>query len=97
MPDQTPWVYVIVQDPGAAEQFVGFMDETQQKPYIPSFKTKEKAQNALIHLALAKEKKYEIQAVMLEELTEDARRNDFLIYLLDGNGKILNRIQPDAV
>ncbi len=97
MPEKNAWIYVIIQDPGAAEQFVGFMDETRQKPYIPAFKTKEEAQNALIHFSLARDKKYEIQAVIFAELAKDALQNDFLIYLLDGDGKILHPVDPDSI
>ena len=88
------WVYVAVEDPGNDEKFVGFFDETTRLSYIPAFHDKEAALSCLINLPRTPGKKYEVQAVLADELARDARKNGFMIFMLDGEGRILEQIQP---
>ena len=89
------WLFVIVQNPGGNEQFFGLHDEESDVAYIPAFENKDDAQSCLIHLPTQKGKKYEIQAIMYEDLTRDAFSNNFLIFLLDEDGKIIDKFFPD--
>lgn len=85
------WVFVAVQDPGGNEHFFGLYDQEADVSYIPIFKSKEDAQACLIHLPTQRGKKYEVQAILLEDLAQDALNNQFVIFLLDGEGKILEK------
>lgn len=88
------WVYVTVEEPGENEKFMGLFDEETGISYIPAFREKEAALTCMLNLPRRAGKKYEVQAVMLDHLAEDARRNEFLIFLLDAEGRILEQIEP---
>ena len=38
------WIWVVIQDPGAKEQFLGQLDEDKSESFIPAFYQKEDAQ-----------------------------------------------------
>lgn len=84
------WVYVAVMDPGGNEQYVGLVD-ADETSFIPAFLTKDEAQTCLINMPREKNKKYEVQAILYEELALDAIENGFAVYLLDGQGKIMEK------
>lgn len=86
------WVYVAVTDPGGNEQYVGIVD-ADETSFIPAFLTKDEAQTCLINMPREKAKKYEVQAILYEELERDAMENGFRIYLLDGQGRILEKAE----
>lgn len=89
------WLYVIIQKKGVNEQIVGQTDAEHQISYIPAFKSKEEAQQAMFHLHLEKKSKYEVQAIIYEDLAEHAEEGGFLIFVLDEDGKIIERL-PEA-
>ena len=88
------WYYVIVQNPGSSgEQFVGYTDKKTGEAFIPVFDTKETAQQCF--LVMPKDvmnEKYEVQAVIKEDLMEQAVKNHYEVFLLDGKGSILGKI-----
>ena len=86
------WLYVVIQKKGVNEQIVGQTDTEQDLSYIPAFKSKEEAQQAMFHLQLEKKSKYEVQAVIYEDLASHAREGGFVIFLLDEEGKVLERL-----
>ncbi|RJP86080.1 MAG: hypothetical protein C4518_14645 [Desulfobacteraceae bacterium] len=88
------WVFVAVQDPGGNEHFLGLYDQESDVSFIPIFKNKEDAQSCLVHLPTQKGAKYEVQAIIFEDLAKDALNNNFVIFLLDGEGKILEKDLP---
>ena len=88
------WIWVIVQNPGANEQFLGQHDEKTNVSFIPAFHQKDVAQQCLLQLTTEKKKKYEVQAIFFKELAKDAAKNDFMIFMLDEDGKILEKIKP---
>ena len=90
------WIWVVVQDPGANEQYLGQVDKEKSESFIPAFYNKEDAQQCLIQLKTEKEKKYEAQAICFGELAKDAAKNDFMIFILTGDGEILQKISPEA-
>ena len=92
--DET-WIFVIIQNPGGNEQFFGLHDEESDVSYIPAFENKDAAQTCLINLPTQKGTKYEIQAIMHGDLTRDAFANNFLIFVLDEDAKIIKKIFPD--
>jgi hypothetical protein len=48
----------------------------------------------LIHMTTQRGDKYEVQAVLFGELAKDAAKNGFMIFMLDADGKILQKIAP---
>ena len=92
--DTDNWIWVVVQDPGGKEQFLGQHDKTENISFIPAFPTKDAAQQGLLNLARGKNRKYEVQAILYEELAKDAAANGFMIFLLDENGEVLEKIKP---
>ncbi len=89
------WIFVVIQNPGKDEHFLGLHDDQMDVAYIPAFLNKDDAQSCLIHLPTERGKKYEVQAIMYEELAQDASQNGFLIFILDGDGNIIDKILPD--
>jgi hypothetical protein len=88
------WVWVVVQDPGGEEQFLGQQDKLENISYIPIFHSKEDAQHCFMNMARRQNCKYEVQAILFEELTKDAAANGFMIFLLNSHGDILEKIKP---
>ena len=88
------WVWVVVQDPGKDERFLGQHDEEQDISYIPTFLEKEDALQCLDLLARDEKRKYEVQAIQYDQLARDAAENGFLLFLLNNAGEILEKIRP---
>ena len=88
------WVWVVVQDPGGDEQFLGQLDGENNIAFIPAFYHKEDAQLCLPQMFRQREKKYEIQAIFFDELSKDASKHGFMIFMLNAEGEILEKIQP---
>lgn len=92
--DDSRWVYIMVQSSGTTEQIVAQRDIQKQINFIPTFLSKEAAQQAAPIIPKDKGKKVEIQAIIFEDLSHYASSNDFLIFILDENGRILSRPMP---
>ena len=88
------WVWVVVQDPDGHEQFLGQHDEEKGESFIPAFLDKDEAQSGLHLLTLSREHKYELQAIMFEDLAHHAAENGFMLFVLNGTGDILEKINP---
>jgi len=93
-PKKDTWYYVIVQTPGTEnEQFLGYKDKNTDEPFIPAFETKEIAQQCF--LVMPKDvmnEKYEIQAIIKEDLMLAAQKNDYAVFLLDDKGRVVEKI-----
>ena len=88
------WIWVVVQNPGANEQFLGQLDEDKNESFIPAFYNKEDAQQCLIQMKTEKANKYEVQAICFDELAKDAVKNNFMIFMLTGDGEIIKKLTP---
>ena len=88
------WVWVVIQDPGGDEQFLGQLDEEKNIAFIPAFYQKEDAQQCVAQMHRQKGKKYEVQAILFDELAKDAAKNRFMIFMLNAEGEILEKIEP---
>jgi hypothetical protein len=88
------WIWVIVQDPGGNEQFLGQHDEKKDVAFIPAFFEKDIAQQAIGKLITEKGTKYEAQAILVEELVKDAAQHGFFIFMLNADGEIMEEISP---
>ena len=83
------WVYIIVCDSGGNEHMLGLHSKEQDVDFIPTFQTREAANDCLLTLPREKGKKYEIQAIHVEELNENAAKNGFIVAMVDGDGNII--------
>lgn len=88
------WVWVVVQNPGPQEQFLGQEYQDQNVSFIPAFFNKEDAQQCLVQMTTQKGDKYEAQAVLYNELVKTAAKHDFMIFILNSDGEILEKIKP---
>jgi hypothetical protein len=88
------WYYVVVQNPGISnEHFVGYTDKETGATFIPAFKTKEIAQQCFLLMPKdVMNEKYEVQAVIKEDLLEQARKNEYDVFLMDHKGSVLEKI-----
>ncbi|MBK5101372.1 MAG: hypothetical protein JJE15_10335 [Desulfobacteraceae bacterium] len=86
------WVWVVIQDPGKNEQFLGQQDQEKDESFIPVFLEKEEAQRALGFLAREEGHTYEAQAILYEDLAQRGHENGFMLMVLSGSGEVLERI-----
>ncbi len=93
-PIKDAWYYIIVQNPGTSdEQFVGYTDKETKTTFIPAFKSKEIAQQCFLIMPKdIMKNKYEIQAVIKEDLIHQTQKNDYEVFLLDDKGIILEKV-----
>ena len=91
------WVWVVVQDPEENEQFLGQRDETKNISFIPMFLEKDAALQCMNHLALERGHKYEVQAILYEELVPKAAEQGFYLLVLNESGEILEEIKPEPL
>ena len=85
------WVWVVVQDPGGNEEFLGQHDEEKDESFIPTFLSKEDAEQCLTILPREKGRKYETQAILFGDLSLRVAKNGFMIFILNGSGEILDK------
>ena len=83
------WVYVFVCDPGPSESFLGLYNAEKNVNFIPVFKNKNDANDCFLNMPREKGKKYELQAVLVEELQEQAEKNSFSVALVDDGGNVI--------
>ncbi len=87
----TSWLYVFVCNPGKDETFLGLYNAEKDVNFIPAFKSKEDANDCFLTLPREKGKKYELQAVHVEELEDIASKNGFAVTLVDSEGKVITK------
>jgi hypothetical protein len=87
------WVWVVIQDPGESEQFLGQHDTERDVSFIPTFLEKEEAEKGLELLQREEGRKYEVQAILFEDLFSRASDNGFMIFILNRSGNVLDKIK----
>ncbi|MBL0700872.1 MAG: hypothetical protein JJV92_08325 [Desulfosarcina sp.] len=92
--DKEKWVFVVIQNPGVDELVAGLHDQDSGIDFIPAFKEKEEAAECFINMPREAGNRYEVQAMFLEDLENYASKNNFMIFFLDKQGKILDRVKP---
>ena len=90
--EATTWLYVAIEKTGPGEQIIGQTDTEHDISFIPAFLSKEDAQQAMFHLHLEKKRKYEVQAIIYEDLARHAVDGGFLIFVLDADGNVVERL-----
>lgn len=87
------WVWVVIQDPGGNEQFLGQHDDERNESFIPVFLEKDEAEKGLNFLVREKGLKYEVQAIQYDDLSQRATEHGFMMYVLNGSGEVLEKIK----
>jgi hypothetical protein len=90
----TSWVYVLVQNPGSDEQIVGQKDIASDIAFIPTFLDKDSAMQGAVHMVKEKGKKFEIQAIIYEDLATYAAQGEFFLFVLNSEGQIIDKRAP---
>lgn len=88
------WVYVLVQDPGGDEQIVGQRDTENDIAFIPMFLDKDSAMQGVVHMVKQKGKKFEIQAIIYEDLASYAAKGGFILFVLNAEGRVIDKRTP---
>ena len=91
--EEDQWIWVVIQDPGGNEQFLGQHDDEKHESFIPVFLEKEEAQQGLSFLVSKKGHKYEVQAIQFYDLSQRAAEQGFMLYVLNGSGEVLEKIK----
>ncbi len=94
--NKTTWIWLIVQNPEKEASFLGQHDTTNNIKFIPTFLDKESALMCMNQLIKDESNDYEPQAMFYDELLVYADANDFIIYMLDKKGSILDKIAPQV-
>ena len=89
---ENAWVWIVVQDPGGNEQFLGQHDDEKDISFIPTFLEKEEAEKCLPHLARDTEQRYEVQAISYRTLAMHSAEHGFKVFILNGAGDVLEKI-----
>jgi hypothetical protein len=90
----TTWVYVLVQNPGGNEKIVGQRDTENDIAFIPMFIDKDSALQGVVHMVKEHGKKYEVQAIIYEDLASYAAQEGFVLMVLDGKGRVIDKLAP---
>ena len=88
------WVYVVIHGPEGHEQLLGQQDEESNVSFIPVFLKKDEALMNLNLLAREKGLKYEVQAMLYEDLVARTAGQGFMIFVLNGSGEVIEKISP---
>lgn len=88
------WVWVVIQNPEGEARLVGQHDKENNITFVPTFLEKEEALKCYNLLSLDKGLKYQVEAMVYEELVRDAFQNRLMIFILNGSGEILDRVYP---
>ena len=88
------WVYVLVQNPGGAEQIVGQRDVESDIAFIPTFLDKDSAMQGVVHMVKEKGKRFEVQAIIYEDLATYAAQGGFILFILNSEGQIIDKRAP---
>ena len=90
----TSWVYVLVQNPGSDEQIVGQRDVESDIAFIPTFLDKDSAMQGVVHMVKEKGKRFEVQAIIYEDLATYAAQSGFILFILNSEGRIVDKKIP---
>jgi hypothetical protein len=94
MIENDQWVWVVIQNPGGDEQFLGQRDEKEGVSFIPVWLEKDAALDGLRLLAKDQGVKYEVQAIQYDTLAPKAAEAGFKLFVLDASGKLIEQIAP---
>ncbi|MBU2550314.1 MAG: hypothetical protein KKB20_18050 [Proteobacteria bacterium] len=99
------WVWVVVEKDTVQKPFLelegggallAMEEETKGLKFIPVFRTQEDGQSGWHALPKKPGAQYELQAMRLDEVAEAARGSRFDIFIVDREGRVMERLAPMA-
>ncbi len=84
------WVYAVISNSGENEKLNGFQDKNGAI-FIPILKTKNDAEGFLGYMPRKPGIRYEVQAIIFEDVLKYARENGSSVYLVNEKGEILEK------
>jgi hypothetical protein len=94
--EENPMVWVPVQVREGAESYLGQHNTRLEVSFIPFFSHKDAAAACLPLMPKSKGGRCEVQAIRYRELAGDASGNGFLLFRMDADGTILDKIDPNS-
>ncbi|MBT3259326.1 MAG: hypothetical protein HN366_23145 [Deltaproteobacteria bacterium] len=88
------WLWLVAENPGENEQFLGQIDTENNISFIPTFLEKDAALQGLHLLVRDKKVKFEIQAIQYRDLAPKLAEEGFFLFVLDAEGNVLEKITP---
>jgi len=88
------WLWLVAENPGDNEQFLGQLDTENNISFIPAFLEKDAALQGLHLLVRDKKVKFEIQAIQYRDLAPKLAEEGFFLFVLDTEGNVLEKITP---
>ncbi len=86
------WIWVVISNPGSSEEILGQIDPENNLKYIPSFYEKEAALMCVNLLSKERGTKYEVQAIILEDLLNYSSENGFMVFVLNSEGEVEEKL-----
>jgi len=90
------WLWLVAENPGENDHFLGQIDEKNNIRFVPAFLTKEAALQGLHLLSRDRNIKFEIQAIQYRDLYPKLAEEGFALFVLDPYGEVLEKIDPQA-
>ena len=92
---KSEWFYCIIQDPETSqEQLMGFKDDTTDTDFIPIFKAKEEAQQCFLLMPKdVMNHKYEVQAMIKEDILAQTKKTGHKVFILNEKGQIKQELE----
>jgi hypothetical protein len=84
------WVYAVISNSGENGKLTGFQDKNEAI-FIPILKTKIDAEGFLGYMPRNPGIRYEVQAIIFEDVLKFARESGSLVYLVNAKGEILEK------
>ena len=80
----------MVQNPGTpGEELMGYTTDQNAEPFVPTFVSRDEAHACFMIMPKDIMKhKYEVHAILQEDLLDQARKNNFKVFLMDDKGRI---------
>ena len=88
------WIYVVVHGSEENVQLLGQQDTENNVSFIPVFIKKEDALMNLNLLAREKGRKYEVHAILYEDLVARIADQGFMLFVLNDSGEVVDKIKP---
>ena len=88
------WVWVIVEKKGQDENLLALEDKEQGIQFIPAFASRDDGLVGRSRLGKREGFEYELEAMRMALVAETARTNRFEVFILDDEGKIVERLAP---
>lgn len=96
-PDNTAkahWIHVVVQDPGTPDEvLMGFETDQISEPFIPAFERREEAEACFLIMPRdVIHHKYEVHAMLRDDLLKQAQEKGFKVFVMDDKSRIRHEL-----